>query len=405
MSKEYPMDFPALSVDQPLGRFFITKISARVLLDITYSNPLRVTQTSPSGLGYFLGGGQRTEKPTRLQEIARYIGTVEAAFPNSIILGANYDENGELVEDEENEETGEITLRRKWRVERPDYEGLSRLIVPTKNRFASIIDGQHRLHAFRDVDEERQSMELLCAVYLDLPNPYQAYLFATINFNQRPVDRSLAYEMFGFDVENEPEISWAPDKTAVLISRKLNTTNGSPFNEHIVIAAADDDIVFKDKPSSVSWAISMATVVDGSLRLFSSNPKRDKDTMHIKSVENGRSRKDLPDDSSPLRQFYKDENDVVIYAAVANFFLAVDTVFWSQVDATSYLKKTVGIQAFFDVLRELLLSQQGKINISQQFFELKLQKARQINFAEIAQSSGIGRARIRKAILNQINLV
>ena len=84
------------------------------------------------------------------------------------------------------------------------------MIIPSlTERSASIIDGQHRLHAFDKLptDALERSMELLCVVFLELPTPYHAYVFATINFNQKRVDRSLAYELFGFDVDERP-VQW-----------------------------------------------------------------------------------------------------------------------------------------------------------------------------------------------------
>lgn len=56
----------------------------------------------------------------------------------------------------------------------------------------------------------------------DLPLAYQAYLFATININQRKVDKSLAYEQFGYNLDDEEPESWAPDKLAVFFTRRLN---------------------------------------------------------------------------------------------------------------------------------------------------------------------------------------
>jgi hypothetical protein len=69
---------------------------------------------------------------------------------------------------------------------------------------ASIIDCQHRMKGFEYIENEsRLEMDLLCSVFFDLPNPYQAYLFATINGNQKRVDKSLALEQFGYYIENE----------------------------------------------------------------------------------------------------------------------------------------------------------------------------------------------------------
>jgi hypothetical protein len=42
-------------------------------------------------------------------------------------------------------------------------------------------------------------MQLICSIFFELPKPYQAQLFATINSTQKPVDKSLTYELFGYN--------------------------------------------------------------------------------------------------------------------------------------------------------------------------------------------------------------
>ena len=60
----------------------------------------------------------------RLKEIGRYINTTEAAFPNSIILAANYSSKSGLVVEEE-------ALR--WRIEplSEDNDELVHLVIPS----------------------------------------------------------------------------------------------------------------------------------------------------------------------------------------------------------------------------------------------------------------------------------
>lgn len=98
-----PIDFlvrtPVLKVVQPLGECFAAVLPAELSLQVTYSNLLRILDFSESG-DYELQGHQRKLVMERLRAIGRFIDTVEAAFPNSIILAANYDESGELVKDE-----------------------------------------------------------------------------------------------------------------------------------------------------------------------------------------------------------------------------------------------------------------------------------------------------------------
>src|SRR5690606_7575626 len=160
-----------------------------------------------------LKGNQRPKDKNRLKSIAKYIDSVEMSFPNSIIIAANYDKNtGEIVDDE----------KIRWSIN-PIGNDIFEIIIPTNNKLAAIIDGQHRLSAFEYIqNQERKSIELVCAIFFDLSNAYQAFLFATINGNQKKVDKGLALEQFGFNVEDEESSSWTPEKFAVYYCRKLN---------------------------------------------------------------------------------------------------------------------------------------------------------------------------------------
>lgn len=380
---------PAIRISQPLGSFYVTRLKAELLLKVSFSDPLRLFDLGPGEHPYSLRGAQRQERENRLVEIGRYIDTVEAAFPNSIILAVNHDEDGRLIDESD---------PRRWRLEPNDGSECVRLIVPTPAKVASIVDGQHRLHGFEYASKSRLTTELLCAVYFDLPNPYQAYLFATINFNQKKVDRSLAYELFGFDLESEPPSSWSPEKTAVFLSRRLNTEVQSPLHNHITVAPLYEETIL-EAPANGSWQVSMATVVDGSLRLFSANPKRDRDQMHRKSVESGRDRAMLEEDGTPLRSLYLNTNDKAIYTAIQNFFVSVNEWLWAQATPKSYIKKTAGLQALFEVLVDLLKNFEKDRDISVQFFSNYLSKASHVDFgADFFQSSGKGKTRIKNAL-------
>ena len=393
----FPIRIPVLKVEQPLGEFYVAVLSAETLLEVTYSDPLRILGVSATG-EYVLKGHQRKLVQDRLKAIGRYIDTVEAAFPNSIILAANYREDGAL---EENEKI-------RWSVENNDDNIIGTLVIPSSKKLAAIVDGQHRLYGFTKSSlVERLQMPLLCAVYLDLPNPFQAYLFATINYNQKPVDKSQSYELYGFNLEEEDPDAWSPEKTAVFLSRKLNTDQDSPFKGHIIVAAQDDRTVERTARSKEKgWAVSTATIVEGLLRLFSSNPKRDRDFIHLKEIGKGRQRKILAKikDNSPLRQYYLEGNDLLIYTMTENYFNAVNGILWQQ-NERSFIRKTVGIQALFDVLRIICIESIGSKNISQQFFSDLLAPAKTLNFTnDFFEASGRGRLRIRNALELKLGL-
>lgn len=385
---------PALRLEQEIGVFYATSIPAARLLDLCFTDRLCAI---PSGDGYKLEGSQRELVDRRLRAIGRYINTDEAAFPNSVILAANCrSDNGEIEADE--------ALR--WRIESVDNNKCLSLVIPTDTPLAAIIDGQHRLFGFTRAKFERQSMPILCSIFLDLPRPFQAYLFATINSTQKPVDRSQTYELFGYNVENEPEEQWSPDKLAVFLARKLNTDPDSPFFGRILVSAKNDIVLSRAEARTVGrWMVSMATIVDGIVRLISTSPKEDADLLR---TARGTDRRKLatsrPGDRAPLRQLYLETLDKVLYVAVVNFFSSVFTLAerdFREAQNESFLTKTVGIQALYDVLRELASGALEEKDFSRDMFIGKLQPLADIDFSYegFQQASGQGRSLIRRVIL------
>jgi DNA phosphorothioation-associated DGQHR protein 1 len=397
---------PAIRVIQPLGVYYAFSLTADTLNKITYSQPAevreRMERESDDGKGgYSIFGTQRGENKKRLEEIASFIRTSEATFPNSIILAANYDQAGMYIEEGD---------ARRWSVKFNDDDGSWALHIPSLNqRTASIIDGQHRLHAFNKLpkDAPQRTMELLCVVFLELPTPYHAYVFATINFNQKKVDRSLAYELFGFDVDERPAQYWPPETLAVYLARLLNTDKNSPLYRSIFPAAESEDLFPDDDRTELHVRISLATVVDGILRLLSKNPKEDRNTVR-RTDNRDLGRNSLsPIRDLPLRQFYLDANDKGIYDLLCNYFLAVKETVWAGAGQGSYLFKTIGIQALFDVLRVLLtdLPITGS-NFSFNALATTLQPCSTLDPDGIKyQASGIGRTQIRQELLKALGKI
>ena len=390
------LELATLKVTQPLGEFFVISISAKDLLAVTFSEPLKYVDN----LGKVqVQGSQRSKNEKRLKEIATYIESVEMAFPNSIILGANYTQNG-LVSKDKNE---------RWTISYNEKCKSYKMIIPKGIPLAAIIDGQHRLNAFSYVEktERFDDLQLLCSVYFDLPNSYQAFLFATINSNQKKVDRSLALEQFGYNVDDEPEKAWTPEKFAVFLSRKLNVdAEKSPFYQHIKVAPLNSDVLFPEGIKS-KWVVSTATIVDGIDSLITTNAKRDRIIMQQAGVFTGRSRSMIKDikDVSPLRKFFIDGNDQTIYDVITNFFKSFDLLYWSSFNDKSYIFKTVGVQAAFDILK-MILNIENSLEPEHIDFAYYLKPATTVDFSDkFYQASGIGRGRIKNTIAIAAGLV
>lgn len=59
-----------------------------------------------------------------------------------------------------------------------------------------IIDGQHRLYAFEELDKFDGEFDLPVVAFYDLDFTWQAYLFYTINIKPKKINTSLAYDLY-----------------------------------------------------------------------------------------------------------------------------------------------------------------------------------------------------------------
>jgi DNA phosphorothioation-associated DGQHR protein 1 len=387
----YPFKTPALTLEQPFGDFVVAALPVRLLLDVAYSERLRAVRQADGS--YQLEGSQRELLKRRQKEIGEYIDTGAAAFPNAIIIAANYREDDGLIEDDE---------EKRWIFERNSDSRSGTLRIPDGAKMAAIIDGQHRLFGFKYSElRERLDMELVCTIYFDLPKPYQASLFATINANQRPVSKSQTYESFGYNLEEETRSQWVPEKLSVFITRKLNAENDSPLYNRIAVPAENDfSPTLASARRSGDWAISMATSVEGIVRLISRNPRRDANAMSGSVHYEGKTRAVLKGDFdpnlTPLRELYLLENDELIFTGVKNYFEAVQELLWRSADEDSYIHRTVGVQALFEISVRIFKEAAAKRDVGQDMFVQLLQKASGANFSDdFFQASGKGRSRIR----------
>ena len=379
------MKVKAIKVNQPLGEFYVAKIKAGDLLEVTTSSVLRYDINGK------LIGNQRPLVESRLKEISNFIKSDEMSFPTSILIAANIDEYG-LIEDE----------NRRWSLLQKD-DDLFEINIPKKSLpSALIIDGQHRLNAFKYANEYTD-IELVCSIFFDLPNPYQAYLFATINGNQKKVDKSLALELFGFNVEYEPSDTWSPEKLAVYLTRKLNFTKESPLYQKIKLAPLYTEI--EQKVDKGKWLLSTAAMVEGIMSLITSQPQRDRDFLAIKkkSIFSDKTRKSLNKfkDKSVLRSVYLESKDEEIYRILFEYFQTVDKVLWTNAPSNSVIIKTIGISALFDVLKTLLCN---NFTTKEYFIEM-MEKIKDIDFTNnYFQLSGKGKTRLKRILKYKMGL-
>jgi DGQHR domain-containing protein len=119
--------------------------------------------------------------------------------------------------------------------------GIIEIELPEEKDSCLIVDGQHRMKGFIMLyDEllksnESKKIKILedfkfnCTILVNYDLYEQAKIFANVNFNQKPVDRSLYYDIFG----EIKELDKDDDKNSLYIAHELgkylNTSPDSPI--------------------------------------------------------------------------------------------------------------------------------------------------------------------------------
>ena len=393
----------AIRVCQPIGEFFLTTLSANILEKVCFSKQHSRYCKNQDG-SVVDRGIQRGRNESRVTSIRDFLRTTEATLPGTLVLAANFTEEGKFVGDDED---GLLDPRRWTKKAVDEKRQLFELTFPEDEKLVAIVDGQHRLGGFEDLPDSIKQMELPCAIFLDMPIPIQAYVFATINFNQKPVSKSQTYELFGYNIDHEKPMAWSPDKLSVFLTRKLNADGNSPVRGHIKITAIDYTESSHEQGQNGAWSVSTATFVSGILSLISKDPQRDRNILNQLPLEE-RVRSLLivgkPDESPPpLRAYYVEGCDELIYKIICNFFSAAERLFNNE-EGVQYglFHKTVGITALFKVLRILLPRsiQNGDVTVAR-WEEWFSSKNRMVDFNDsyLVGSSGTHVGRIRDMLL------
>lgn len=333
MKNEIKID--AFKVTQQIGDFFIAKITAEKLVGISYSD---VRQLSEEREVETYLGIQRPLNKKRAREIKEYVKNIDATFPTSIILSISQ----ELVHWDDN------ILTIEFGDDSP----------------AKVLDGQHRIAGFMDLDtglpvEELCNFdrggkvlpfELLITVFVGLDMAEEANIFATVNLKQTKVSKSLVYDLEAYSSSRSPQ------KTAHEIVMALDRHNKSPFYGRVKrLGTKQGDYE----------TLTQATLVEEIVSLISKKPMVDRDILlrrekdSFTSFRTGLAVTNFSDGLIFRNLFIQDEDDI-IFKFVSSFYMAVDerwATAWDKNNKKSVLNKTVGIQALFRVLKNYCMEQ------------------------------------------------
>ena len=350
-----------LKITQPIGEFYCCVMNARDLYEISYSDVRRLEkEQSEENLDTYLGI-QRELNKNRVKKIREYIGSVDATFPNSIIVAIN----GDFVSIDDSE----------IKINFEDYQ---------RGKVAKILDGQHRLAGFEETDFSFRAQsgdlidfEVLVTVFIEADLHTQAQVFTMVNQNQTKVNKSLVYDLESLALARNPT------KTAHQIAVILNSRADSAFFRRIKRLGIKT-------PGLDSEVLTQAAFVENLVKLISKRPSRDRDILlGKKKYFIGIKNMQLPDNNLasfkalPFRKSFIDSDDSTIAINMHNFFLAVKNKWpyaWDNKNKKSILNKTVGFIALMRLLRDIYNSYvYGKVIsygeiLSEESFSLELDK-------------------------------
>lgn len=213
-------------VSQNARKFFLTKLSARDLVQISYAS-VRNRDAEE-------GAVQRLLNPRRIDSLKEF--TIKGGdYPNCIILN--------WVDD-----------KHSLRVDK------GKILVPVKDRVAQIIDGQHRVEGIRAAIKANPKLgkfEVPVAFYQRLSTQECADIFLSINTEQKPVQRSLVFDLY--DVASAHVVDPAAVRARDIAAR-LNEVEASPFRELIRLP---NTVVTRThaRGSKTSVGVDLSTVV------------------------------------------------------------------------------------------------------------------------------------------------
>ena len=242
---------PVFSVTQPIGQFYVGVIRADELLRICKFDYRRM-QYNVGGYPEVLGI-QRKLNEKRVDEIRRYLSTVDACFPTSVVI--SLDERCATIE--ETERQGFLILH-----VHPYEDNSTPELSLSLDQVAIIIDGQHRLKGLEEANADE--FELSLSVFIGIDEGTQASIFSIVNLAQTKVNRSLVYDLFSLAKDRSPE------RTCHEIAVALDSLPDSPFHNRIKRLGVATEGRFGE-------TLSQATVVKGILPYITKDPMLDRD--------------------------------------------------------------------------------------------------------------------------------
>lgn len=267
------IDVPAWKVNHSGVDFYAFIMSSEDLLKIAY---VSVDEREK--------GVQRPLSDKRCKDVAKFIDSDEGIFANNIIL--NLPQDAKFLPSKENKNIGVLK-------------------VPSQEKSAWIVDGQHRLFGFQYAQKH---LELVCSAFINLSVANQAQLFKTINKEQKGINPSVLYDLLPIIKDAD----FRKQRSQSLV-KQLNEDPESPWFEEIKMLGVGKGLV-----SQAAFARSLEDLID----------------------PNG----------GPLTSY----SESVQYKILLNYFNAFRALFSEEWGSTKYvLTKAIGLSAMCGIFRKV----------------------------------------------------
>ncbi|ERJ34739.1 hypothetical protein L810_2746 [Burkholderia sp. AU4i] len=195
---------PCIHVKQEKHSFFLTKLDAKTITLLSYA--------AVRGQSAEEGAVQRVLNTSRIVNIKRFVMN-GGNFPNAFVLNwVNTDQPLEFTDTD--------------------------IDIPMVAQSAQIIDGQHRIAGIREAiqeDERWSKLEVPVVFYAGLGTQECADIFLSINTEQKPVPRSLVFDLYG--VASAEIVDQAAERARDIVIF-LNEDDDSPYKGQIKLPGA-----------------------------------------------------------------------------------------------------------------------------------------------------------------------
>jgi DGQHR domain-containing protein len=341
--------FPVSKVSQPIGDFYVGKLDARTLVDISYVE----IRAFVDGTQDTIAGIQRERSEKRINDIKKYVNLDYATFPTSIIIAVSpecskilpFGSTEEMEDDDDfddyfeknpDDHVFDLCLKAFGNPGDEDYTPL--------NKVAFIIDGQHRVAGLEGLNDGR-IFDVNVSVFVGASEADKAEIFARVNQAQTKVNQSLVIDLVSFYEER------GPVKFAHEVVLAMNRDEDGPFYDKVKRLGK------ADPGKGRIQTLAQATVVKPIVDYITSDPEGERNKRY-KGLFGSR-RKSDEWRKFIFQPFFDEDNDSAMFSCLTNYFDAVKFKWpdaWDDAEPGIILNRTTGYAALMKFLRPVYLN-------------------------------------------------